>query len=122
MTDQQITDRATTNGKSVTQAEPKVRKPREWKDIPDDPLAEGFDAHQADYVVGKNQVAWDTLKPGQLFSRSKSGKNLYVKLNDGRAICLDTRQPIEIKPVKRNNWPVWLVTSFNSTTASKVDH
>lgn len=121
MTDQQTTDRAITNGKSTAQTEPKVRKPREWKDIPDDPLAKGFDVHQADYVVGKSQVAWDTLDPGQLFSRSESGKSLYVKLNDGRAICLDTRQPIEIKPVKRNNWPVWLVTNFNSTTASKAN-
>lgn len=87
----------------------------------DDPLSEGFDAHQAEYVVGRTQVGFSTLEPGQLFSRSKSGKTLYVKLNDGRAICLDTRQAIEVSPQKRKTWPIWIVTNFNSTTASKAD-
>lgn len=88
----------------------------------DDPLSEGFDSHQAEYVVGRTQVGFETLNPGQLFSRAKSGKSLYVKLNDGRAVCLDTRQPVEVSPQKRKNWQVWLVTNFNSTTASKVDY
>jgi hypothetical protein len=92
-----------------------------WKDLTIDPLAEGFDSHQAEYVVGKSPVSWATLTPGQLFSRNKSGKSLWVKLNDGRAICLDTRQAMEVKPAIRNSMQVWLVTSFNSTTASKAD-
>ncbi|WP_244918099.1 hypothetical protein [Nostoc linckia] len=71
--------------------------------------------------MGKAPVTWAILEPGQLFSRSKSGKNLHVKLNDGRAICLDTRQPIEIKPTIRNSLQVWVVTNFNSTSASKAD-
>ncbi|MHC5853785.1 hypothetical protein [Nostoc sp.] len=121
MTDQQTTDRAITNGKSASQAEPKTRKPRQWKEMDRDPLSEGFDTHQADYVVGRTQVGFDTLSPGQLFSRTKSGKSLYVKLNDGRGVCLDTRQAVEVSPQKRKNWQVWLVTNFNSTTASKAD-
>ena len=88
----------------------------------DDPLSEGFDSHQAEYVVGKTQVTFGTLSPGQLFSRTKSGKTLYVKLNDGRAVCLDTRQPIEVSPTRRKTLPCWVVTIFNSTTASKVDY
>ncbi|MEH2287186.1 hypothetical protein [Nostoc sp.] len=122
MTDQPTTDRATTNGKSATQAEPKARRAREWKEMADDPLSEGFDSHQAEYVVGRTQVGFETLNPGQLFSRTKSGKSLYVKLNDGRAVCLDTRQPVEVSPQKRKNWQVWLVTNFNSTTANKTDY
>ncbi len=122
MTDQQTTDRATTNGKSATQAEPKARRTREWKEMSIDPLSEGFEVLQAEYVVGKTQVGFDTLSPGQLFSRTKSGKSLYVKLNDGRGVCLDTRQPIEVSPQKRKTWQIWLVTNFNSTTASKTDY
>ncbi|MEI1375966.1 hypothetical protein PQG02_06850 [Nostoc sp. UHCC 0926] len=122
MTDQQTTDRATTNGKSATQAEPKARRPREWKEMATDPLSEGFDVHQAEYVVGRTQVAFESLKPGQLFSRTKSGKSLCVKLNDGRGLCLDTREPIEVSPQKRKSWQIWLVTLFNSTTASKADY
>jgi hypothetical protein len=121
MTDQQTTDRATTNGKSATHPEPKVKRERQWKEMSTDPLSEGFEVHQAEYVVGKTQVGFDTLAPGQLFSRTKSGKSLYVKLNDGRGVCLDTRQPIEVSPQKRKTWQIWLVTNFNSTTASKAD-
>ena len=121
MTDQQTTDRATTNGKSAN-TEPKARRQRQWKEMADDPLSEGFDSHQAEYVVGKTQVIFETLSPGQLFARTKSGKTLYVKLNDGRAVCLDTRQPIEVSPTRRKTLPCWIVTIFNSTTASKVDH
>lgn len=122
MTDQQIADRATTNGKSTTNKTERKGKPREWKEMADDPLSEGFDSHQAEYVVGRTQVGFGTLEPGQLFSRSKTGKSLYVKLNDGRAVCLDTRQPIEISPTRRKTWQIWLVTLFNSTTATKVDY
>ncbi|MCF2149799.1 hypothetical protein IQ276_025905 [Desmonostoc muscorum LEGE 12446] len=122
MTEQQITDRATTNGKSTTnKTEERAKRTREWKEMADDPLAEGFDPHQADYVVGRTQVGFNTLEPGQLFSRSKTGKSLYVKLNDGRAVCLDTRQPIEVSPTRRKTWQIWVVTMFNSTTASKAD-
>ncbi|PHM11650.1 hypothetical protein [Nostoc sp. 'Peltigera malacea cyanobiont' DB3992] len=121
MTDQQITDRAITNGRSTTNKSDRKGKPREWKEMADDPLSDGFDAHQAEYVVGRTQVGFSTLEPGQLFSRSKSGKTLCVKLNDGRAVCLDTRQAIEVSPQKRKSWPIWIVTNFNSTTASKAD-
>ncbi|OYD90585.1 hypothetical protein CDG76_30645 [Nostoc sp. 'Peltigera membranacea cyanobiont' 210A] len=121
MTDQQITDLAITNGKSANNAEPRARRQRQWKEMEVDPLAEGFEVHQADYVVGKTQVGFDTLSPGQLFSRTKSGKSLYVKLNDGRGVCLDTRQPIEVSPQRRKTWQIWLVTNFNSTTAIKTD-
>lgn len=120
MTDQQTTDKATTNGRSSTMTQRKG-KAKVWKDLSIDPLAEGFDSHTADYVVGKSPVSWATVTPGQLFSRSKAGKSLYVKLNDGRATCLDTRQSIEVKPSIRNSMQVWLVTSFNSTTANKAD-
>ncbi|QMS87323.1 hypothetical protein HUN01_06895 [Nostoc edaphicum CCNP1411] len=120
MTDQQTTDRAITNGKLASRTERKG-KPREWKEMAEDPLSEGFDPHQAEYVVGRTQVGFSTLEPGQLFSRSKSGKTLYVKLNDGRAVCLDTRQAIEVSPQKRKTWQIWIVTNFNSTTASKAD-
>jgi hypothetical protein len=121
MTEQQTTDRAITNGKSANKIERKG-KPREWKEMADDPLSEGFDSHQAEYVVGRTQVGFHTLDPGQLFARSKTGKNLYVKLNDGRAVCLDTRQPLEVSPQRRTTWQIWIVTNFNSTTASKVDY
>ncbi|MBD2360037.1 hypothetical protein H6G36_02285 [Anabaena minutissima FACHB-250] len=120
MTEQQITDRATTNGRSANTSKLKG-KPKVWKDLSADPLAEGFDSHHAEYVVGKSPVSWSVVEPGQLFSRSKTGKSLWVKMNNGRAACLDTRQPIEVKPSLRNSLQVWLVTSFNSTTASKAD-
>lgn len=122
MTDQHLTDRATTNGKSTTnKKEEGTKRTRQWKEMAEDPLSEGFDSHQAEYVVGRTQVVFDTLKPGQLFSRTKTGKTLYVKLNDGRAVCLDTRQPIEVSPTRRKSLPCWVVTIFNSTTASKAD-
>jgi hypothetical protein len=120
MTEQQITDKPLSNGRTSPASKLKG-KPKVWKDLSVDPLAEGFDSHQAEYVVGKSPVSWSTVSPGQLFSRSKSGKSLYVKLNDGRATCLDTRQSIEVKPAIRNSMQVWLVTSFNSTTANKAD-
>ena len=122
MTDQQTTDRATTNGKSTNGTESRTRTPRVWKEMADDPLSEGFDAHQAEYVVGRTQVTFETLSPGQLFSRTKTGKSLYVKLNDARAVCLDTRQPVGVSPTRRKTLPCWVVTIFNSTTASKADY
>ncbi|MBD2519945.1 hypothetical protein H6G93_34390 [Nostoc sp. FACHB-973] len=122
MTEQQITDRATTNGKSTTNKDKeRTRNPRQWKEMTDDPLAEGFDSHQAEYVVGKTQVVFQTLKPGQLFSRTKAGKTLSVKLNDGRFVCLDTREAVEVSPSRRKTLPCWVVTMFNSTTATKAD-
>lgn len=120
MTEQSTTDRATNNGKTTNNFTRKG-KPKQWKDLPPDPLAEGFDSHTAEYIVGKAPVTWASVETGQLFSRSKSGKSLFVKINDGRAICLDTRQAIEYKPTIRMSQQVWLVTSFNSTTATKAD-
>jgi hypothetical protein len=120
MSEQETLNKATVNGRSPTNTTRKG-KGKQWKDLSIDPLSEGFDSHQAEYVVGKSPVSWSTLDSGQLFSRSKAGKNLYVKLNDGRAICLDTRLPIEVKPTIRNSLQVWLVTNFNSTTAAKAD-
>lgn len=120
MSEQQTTDKPS-NGRLSAHTSKLKGKTKVWKDLAADPLAEGFDSHQAEYVVGKSPVSWSTVEPGQLFSRSKTGKNLYVKMNEGRAICLDTRQSVEVKPSLRNSLQVWLVTSFNSTTASKGD-
>ncbi|MEH1849270.1 MAG: hypothetical protein V7L25_30950 [Nostoc sp.] len=120
MTDQQTTDKLF-NGRLPDTVNSRRGKKKEWKDLTIDPLSEGFESHQADYVVGKAPITWALLEVGQLFSRSKSGKNLHVKLNDGRAICLDTRRPIEFKPSIRNSTQVWVVTNFNSTSASKAD-
>ena len=120
MTDQQITDKAI-NGRLPGIVNSRRGKKKEWKDLTIDPLSDGYDSHQADYVVGKAPITWALLEVGQLFSRSKNGKNLHVKLNDGRAICLDSRRPIEFKPSIRNSQQVWVVTNFNSTSASKAD-
>ncbi|MDZ8227569.1 hypothetical protein [Nostoc sp. ChiVER01] len=120
MTDQQISDKPL-NGQRPSPINSRKGKKKEWKDLTIDPLSEGHESHQADYVVGKNPITWALLEVGQLFSRSKSGKNLHVKLNDGRAICLDSRRPIEFKPSIRNSTQVWVVTNFNSTSASKAD-
>lgn len=120
MTDQQTTDKPSTNGRSATNGKLKG-KPKQWKDLSIDPLAEGFDSHQAEYVLGKSPVSWSFVQPGQLISRNKTGKSLWVKMNEGRAVSLDTRQAIEVKPSLRNSLQVWLVASFNSTTASKAD-
>jgi hypothetical protein len=120
MTEQTVNDKPSINGRSPTTTKPKGGK-KEWKDLAVDPLAEGFDSHHAEYVVGKSPVSWSTVLPGQLISRTKSGKSLWVKLNDGRGVCLDTRQAMEVKPAIRNSMQVWLVTSFNSTSASKAD-
>lgn len=59
MTDQHIADRHIANGKSSGNSGLKGRK-KQWKDLTIDPLAEGFDSHQAEYVVGKSPL------PGQL--------------------------------------------------------
>lgn len=120
MTDQQTTDKPI-NGRLPGNYTSRKGRKKEWKDLTIDPLSEGYDSHQADYVVGKAPMTWALLEAGQMFSRSKNGKNLHVKLNDGRAICLDTRQPIEVKPGIRNSLQVWIVTNFNSTSASKAD-
>ncbi len=120
MSEQQISDKPL-NGQRPSPVNSRRGKKKEWKDLTIDPLSEGYDSHQADYVVGKAPVTWALLEAGQLFSRSKNGKNLHCKLNDGRAICLDTRQAIEIKPSIRNSLQVWIVTNFNSTSAVKTD-
>jgi hypothetical protein len=120
MTDQSISDRATTNGRLSTN-HPRKGRPKEWKDLPTDPLEKGYLSLQAEYIVGKSSVTYSTLEPCQLFSLSESGKNLYVKINDGRAIGLDTKRAIEISPKRRLSLQAWVVTNFNSTTASKAN-
>ncbi|MBG1268265.1 hypothetical protein [Nostoc sp. WHI] len=121
MSEQETIDR-TINGRSQGNYSNRKGRKKEWKDLTVDPLSEGSDSHQAEYVTGKAPMTWALLEVGQLFSRSKSGKNLHCKLNHGRAICLDTRQAIEVKPSIRNSLQVWVVTNFNSTSASKPDY
>lgn len=121
MSEQETIDKAI-NGRLPANFSSRKGKKKEWKDLTIDPLSEGSDSHHAEYVTGKAPITWALLEVGQLFSRSKSGKNLHVKLNHGRAICLDTRQPIEVKPSIRNSLQVWVVTNFNSTSASKIDY
>jgi hypothetical protein len=120
MTEQQIANGTTSNSRLSLTSSRRGRK-KDWKDLSLDPLSEGFDSHQADYVVGRATVTWSNVQPGQLFSRSKSGKNLHVKINDGRGICLDTRQAIEVKPTIRDSLQVWIVTNFNSTSVAKTE-
>lgn len=120
MNEQQTNDKTALNWQPINGSSRKGQK-KQWRDLTIDPLSEGFDSHQAEYVVGRAPMGWLSISPGQLFSRTKSGKSLYVKMNDGRAICLDTREPIEIKPSIRMSFQVWLVTSFNSTNVNKAD-
>jgi hypothetical protein len=120
MTEQQLTDKHQANGRTNPNFTRAGRK-KVWKELGDDPLSEGFDSYQAEYVVAKSQTPWGSVKSGQLFSRSKNGKGLHVKMNEGRAICLDTQQPIEVSPGRRLNFPVWLVMSFNSISTSKTE-
>jgi len=120
MTEQQSIDKTLMNGHSPP-APAKKRRTKQWKDLTIDPLSEGFDSHTADYVVGKAPVSWSSLKSGDMFTRTKAGKNLHIKMNDGRGISLDTKQSIEVKPAIRMSFQVWLVSAFNSTTASKAD-
>lgn len=120
MSDQETTNKPATNGRSIVIPNRKG-KARQWKELDTDPLAEGYDTHPAQYVVGKGSVSWSNVEVGKLFSRSKTGKSLWVKMNAGKAINLDTRQQIEVKPSLRNSLQVWVVTSFNSTTANQAD-
>lgn len=94
-------------------------KTKQWKDLATDPLAEGFDEHNATYIVGRTPVTWEQLGTGKLFSRSKAGKSLHIKLDSGRAICLDTGASIEVAPRIRLSLQVWQVTAINSTTANR---
>jgi hypothetical protein len=120
MTEQTTDYKPGTNGLLPNNPSRKGRK-KNWKDLDVDPLEKGFDSYQAEYIVGRSAVPWLGVKPGQLFSRNDSGKNLFVKMNDGRAISLDTKRVIEIKPTLRPTMSVWLVTSFNSISTSKAD-
>ena len=120
MTEQTTEYKTSTNGVLPNNPSRKGRK-KNWKDLSADPLEKGFDAYTAEYIVGRSAVPWLGVKPGQLFSRNDSGKNLFVKMNDGRAISLDTKGAIEIKPTIRLTMSVWLVTSFNSISTSKPD-
>ena len=110
------------NGVSTNSLNPALRRSRkgikrQWKDLPPDPLAEGFDNYPASYIVGKSSITWADLNVGSIFSRSKSGKSLHMKIDAGRAICMDTGDSLEIAPKLRMGLQVWKVTSFNSTTA-----
>ncbi|MEO0687702.1 MAG: hypothetical protein AAFY76_22285, partial [Cyanobacteria bacterium J06649_11] len=98
MTEQATDYKPGTNGKLSSNPSRKGRK-KNWKDLDVDPLEKGFDSYQAEYIVGRSAVPWLGVKPGQLFSRNDSGKNLFVKMNDGRAISLDTKRVIELKLV-----------------------
>ncbi|MEM6399800.1 MAG: hypothetical protein AAF757_06140 [Cyanobacteria bacterium P01_D01_bin.116] len=120
MTEQATDYKPGTNGKLPNNPSRKGRK-KNWKDLDVDPLEKGFDSYQAEYIVGRSAVPWLGVSPGQLFSRNDSGRNLFVKMNDGRAISLDTRRVIEIKPTLRPTMSVWLVTSFNSISTAKPD-
>lgn len=119
MSDLQSVDKAVTNG--VTGKTRGRRGKKQWKDLTVDPLAEGFTEHDSQYCVGNSPIVWSQLTTGQLFCRTKTGKAVHVKINSGRAICLDTQAPLEVKPTIRDTLQVWLVTSFNSTTAGKAD-
>ena len=116
MQDQQRDSTALTNSINAIRRSRKGVK-RQWKDLPPDPLAEGFDEHTASYIVGKSSVTWADLAIGAMFSRSKSGKALHVKLDAGHANCLDTGEQIEIAPKHRPILQVWKVTSINTTTS-----
>ena len=89
---------------------------RQWKDLSTDALSEGFDGYSASYIVGRTPLTWSQLAIGCLFSRSKSGKNLHIKLDAAKAVSLDTNESLEIAPKYRPTLQVWKVTSFNSTT------
>ena len=93
---------------------------KQWKDLATDPLADGFDEHHASYIVGRTPLTWEQLGTGKLFSRSKLGKSLHVKLDSGRATCLDTGSSIEVAPRIRRTLQVWQVTFIN-TTSAKTD-
>jgi hypothetical protein len=112
MQDQQTNSTLSTNGarKSLK------GRTRQWKDLSTDPLSEGFDEHTAAYIVGRTPLTWSQLSIGSLFSRSKSGKNLHIKLDAAKAVSLDTNESLEIAPKYRPTLQVWKVTSFNSTT------
>jgi hypothetical protein len=120
MSDQQTTDKATTNGYKTTNPAP-TRRRKQWKDLPPDPLSEGYTEHPASYTVGSSPVTWNQLQVGQMFCRTKSGKAVHVKVNAGRAVCLDTQAPMEVKPTIRATLQVWLVTGMNTTTATTAE-
>jgi hypothetical protein len=111
MEEQKITLPPSTNG-SVRRSRKGIK--REWKDLPQDPLAEGFDEYQSTYIVGKTPVTWSSLTTGSLFTRSKSGKLIHCKLDAGHAIALDTGESLEIAPKYRVTLQVYKVTAFNS--------
>ena len=112
-------DRAVMNG--VTSNVKAKRGKKQWKDLAVDPLAEGFAEHDASYTVGNSPLTWSQIETGQLFCRTKSGKAVHVKIHSGLGICLDTQARLEIKPTIRETMQVWLITSFNTTTASKAN-
>jgi hypothetical protein len=120
MTDQQITDRTATNGYKAAKS-PLTGRRKQWKDLPPDPLSEGYTEHAAAYTVGSSPVTWGQLQVGQMYCRTKSGKAVHVKVNAGRGICLDTQAPMEVKPTIRATLQVWLVTGMNTTTATSAE-
>lgn len=119
MSEQHTADKTVMNG--VMGKTRGNRGKKQWKDLPVDPLAEGFTGHDANYTVGNSPVTWSQLATGQLFCRTKTGNAIHVKINSGRGICLDTQSTLEVKPTIRETMQVWLVTSFNSTTPNKAN-
>lgn len=114
MQDQQTNLTPSTNG---TKKSLKGRT-RQWKDLSTDALSEGFDNYSASYIVGRTPLVWSQLAIGSLFSRSKAGKALHIKLDAAKAVCLDTSESLEVAPKYRPTLQVWKVTSFNSTTTT----
>lgn len=125
MTEQSTTNTATTNG--VSSATPPLNsssrkgKKKAWKELTEDPLKDGHLEHSASYVTGKTSVSWSSLKPGDRFSRNKSGKGLYVFADCATAYSLDTGDALVVPPQKRPMLQVWLVTAFNSVTGSTTE-
>lgn len=117
MESQQLNSGVSANGVNAAGKRSRKGIKRQWKDLPPDPLALGFDNYPASYIVGKSSITWADLNVGSIFSRSKSGKSLHMKIDAGRAICMDTGDSLEIAPKLRMGLQVWKVTSFNSTTA-----
>ena len=66
------------------------------KIYPQTPWALGFDNSPFSYIVGKSSLTWADLNVGSIFSRSKSGKSLHMKIDAGRAISMDTGESLEI--------------------------
>jgi len=63
MTEQSTDHKTTTNGRQMMNTSRKGTQ-KQWKDLSADPLEKGFDAHIAEYVVGRSPVLWLSVSPG----------------------------------------------------------